>query len=99
MSFEIVLNNVVDLTDPRVQTILQTNHTELTGNWSNYPGPGIAPTQELGYELFKLVHLEGFIYHSSKTNAECLAIFPEKLGPGSTVTFYNEISSKLERLV
>lgn len=96
MSFKIILNNIVDLTDTTSQRTIHTNYAELTGNWSNFPG--VAPTQELGHELFKLPDLEGFLYDSSKAQAKCLALFPTKLGPGSTVTFFNEMTSKTERL-
>lgn len=97
LSFDLILTSIVDLTGSTEQRVLRTNHAELTGNWSNYPG--IAPTQELGHELFQLAGLEGFLYTSATTNARCLAVFPDKLGRGSRITFFNEITRRLERLV
>ena len=97
MGIEIVLSNVVDLTEPAHLKILGTSHSELTGNWTNFSG--VSPTQELGRELGKLADLEGFLFHSSKSNAKCLAIFPDKLSASSRVSFGNEITGRTEQLV
>src|SRR5205807_5001686 len=45
LSIDIVLDQVVDLTDRSQQRILRTNESELTGNWLNHPD--FSPTQEL----------------------------------------------------
>lgn len=96
LSLRVVLDQVVDLSNLREQRILRTNHAELTGNWVN--SPGMAPTQELVQELYKLPNAEGFVYPSSTVNELCLGIFPDKLGPRSSVVFWNEISGKSETL-
>jgi hypothetical protein len=96
LSLNVVLHTIVDLSDVSKQRKIETNHSELTGNWANYPG--VAPTQELGQALFDLPDLEGFIYASSLVNAKCLAVFPDKLGPRSSIIFDNEITGMSERL-
>jgi RES domain-containing protein len=97
LSIAVVLDQVVDLTDRSQQQILRTNESELTGNWLNYPG--VPPTQEIGQALYDLPELEGLIYRSSKVNARCLAVFPDKLGPRSTLVFQNGMTGKPERLI
>jgi hypothetical protein len=96
LSIDIVLDQVVDLTDRSQQRILRTNESELTGSWFNYAD--VSPTQELGEALQYLPDLESFIYLSSKVHAKCLAIFPDKLGPRSAIVFLNEMTGKKERL-
>lgn len=97
LSIAVVLDQVVDLTDESQQRILRTNESELTGNWLTYRG--VSPTQELGQALYDLPELEGFIYRSSKVNARCLAVFPDKLGPRSALVFQNGMTGKPERLI
>jgi hypothetical protein len=96
LGLQVVLDHVVDLKDPSQQKILSTNHAELTGNWAN--DPGVAPTQALGQALYDLPDLEGFIYPSSLVNGRCLGLFSDKLGPRSSVTFFNEMTGRQERL-
>ena len=48
--------------------------------------------------LYSLPGLEGFLYKSSLLDALCLAVFPDKLGPRSSILFDNEITGKRERL-
>jgi len=91
------LAEVFDLTDLTVvQAQLGTHAQELTGDWLGYDmrthttrvtGPnGVAPTQELGFELFRS-GIEGFRSISAKvpTN-KTLTIFPKNLRAGSSVT-------------
>ncbi len=96
LSFEVILNQIVDLTDSTQQKIISTNTSELNGNWVN--ASGVSPTQELGDSLFGLLGLEGFLFNSSKVKAKGLAIFPEKLGSSSAVKLINEITMKTELL-
>src|SRR5215218_8526409 len=97
MNVAVNLQRVADLTDPRSQATVQTSAQELTGDWRGYglrgpgtsvKGPaGIAPTQELGAALYG-APVEGFKSLSAKlTDQMILVVFPQKLGPGSTVTF------------
>jgi RES domain-containing protein len=96
LSLQVVLDHVVNLTDPGEQKIISTNHAELTGNWVN--DPGLAPTQSLGQQLYDLADVEGFLYPSSLVNGSCLAVFPDKSGPRSSLVFRNEISGRVEAL-
>ena len=97
LNLSVVLDNVVNLADRAQQRIIGTNDSELTGSWVDTAG--VAPTQALGLALYDLPALEGFIYKSSRLNSLCLAVFPEKLGPRSSIAFDNEITGKAERLV
>lgn len=96
LSMNVVLDQIVDLSDSTEQRLLATNHSELTGDWTNHPG--VAPTQELGHALYSLPGLEGFLYKSSLLDGLCLTVFPEKLGSRSSIIFDNEITGKRERL-
>lgn len=94
------LHAVVDLTDVASTTALATSAQELTGDWRGYQqrGPmtsvaqpvGLAPTQLLGAALFAVPGLEGFRTFSARLPYHStLVIFPEKLQPGSAVTFHH----------
>lgn len=89
LKIDVVLDQVVDLCLPEHWRILRTNPSELTGNWRNSTGP--APTQRLGQALFDQPGLEGFLFPSSRVDARCLLVFPDKLGPRSLITFDNEL--------
>jgi hypothetical protein len=97
MAIHVILHEVVDLTEvASTQAPLGTNPQELTGDWMGYelrahstmiPVPrGVAPTQELGFALFR-TGIEGFRSISAKapTN-KTLTIFPQNLGPRSSIT-------------
>jgi hypothetical protein len=90
LNLDVVLDQIVDLCHPMHQRILRTNASELTGNWRNATGP--APTQRLGQALFEQPGLEGFLYPSSRVDARCLLVFPDKLGPRSLNRFENELA-------
>jgi hypothetical protein len=96
LSLNVVLDQIVDLSESSEQRLIATNQSELTGNWRNHPG--VPPTHELGHALYSLPGLEGFLYKSSLLDALCLAVFPDKLGPRSSIIFENEITGKRERL-
>lgn len=96
LGLDVVLDHVVDLADTGQQKILGTNEMELTGSWTDRAA--ITPTQELGLALHALPGLEGFLYPSSVVQGTCLAVFPDKLGPRSSITFLNEMTSRRERL-
>lgn len=96
------LTQVADLTGTVEQASLGTTAEELTGDWRGYQqrGPatsvsqpvGIAPTQQLGEALSKdLRALEGFRTLSAKIPYhQALAVFPQHLRRGSSVTFEYE---------
>lgn len=96
MSLHVQLHLVADLSDPAQQRLIATSEQELTGSWGN--AGGSAPTQKLGAALFATPGLEGFIFPSAKAGSRNLAIFMDKLGANSTVTFKNEMSNKTEPL-
>jgi hypothetical protein len=96
MSLRIQLDQVADLSDPAEQKRIDTNEQELTGAWVNAGGG--APTQTLGAALLAVPELEGFIFPSAKAGSHCLALFMDKLGARSTVTFHNELDNRTEIL-
>lgn len=109
LNVAVSLQQVADLTDPASQTQLDTTAQELTGDWRGYrlrgPGTsvtaptGMAPTQDLGAALFGVPGLEGFKTLSAKApDQRVLAIFPQKLLPGSNVSWSNSLTGKLESL-
>ena len=96
MSLRVRLHGVADLPDPDQQKPIATNNQELTGVWAREPVA--TPTQQLGAALYKIPGLEGFLHPSSKGRSRNFALFMDKLGPRSTVTFENELDSVSERL-
>lgn len=105
LNVSVTLHNVVDLTDTSNQGLLQTTAQELTGDWRGYKlrGPGTsvtspvgtAPTQELGAALEALPDIEGFKALSAKLPDQMvLAIFPQKLQPGSQVQFWDPTTGR-----
>jgi hypothetical protein len=85
------LTSVADLTDPNEAAIIQTNAQELTGDWRSYarrnmsmssPGPhaGIAPTQNLGSELFANGKHQGLIsFAATLPDYKVLVIFRARI--------------------
>ncbi|RMH23012.1 MAG: RES domain-containing protein [Acidobacteria bacterium] len=102
------LQQLVDLTDLAAQAALETSAQELTGDWVGYRlrGPhttvsqptGLAPTHELGHELYQAPDLEGFRTLSAKAPYhEALVVFPQKLQPGA-VSWFNPLRQRTETL-
>jgi hypothetical protein len=94
------LKTVIDLTDDAtVQFSLSTTAQELTGDWRGYQlrnhltpvrSPnGVAPTQVLGAAFYGMSpEIEGFVSLSSRVPySRILCVFPDRLVPGSSVTF------------
>lgn len=109
LNVSVSLQYVADLTAPASQSLLDTTAQELTGDWRGYrhrgPGTsvqtptGMAPTQELGAALHGVPRLEGFKSLSAKAPYHrVLAIFPQKLLPGSQVSWFNPQTGKQESL-
>jgi RES domain-containing protein len=103
------LQAVADLTDTETQDRLETTAQEITGDWLGYrlrgsavtvKGPtGLAPTQELGDALYRAPGLEGFRTISAKVPyQEILIVFPEKLLPGSRISWINPLTGRSEGL-
>lgn len=109
LNINVNLNSIVDLTDPSSQTVLSTTAQELTGDWRGYQlrgsstsvqaPTGVAPTQELGAEIFKLGYVQGFRTLSAKLpDHSILVVFPQRLGsgPGTRIEFWNPVSRQVE---
>lgn len=103
LNVHVILQEVIDLADvSNVQNPLGTNVEELTGDWRGYQtrNPitpisepvGIAPTQDLGKELFSS-GAEGFRAISAKVPYHrTLVVFTERLHAGSSLTFIDRSS-------
>ena len=97
LNVQIILHEVVDLTETSAQIPLNTNAQELTGDWKGYDirssispianPKGIAPTQELGLELFK-TGVEGFRSISARVpDHKTLTVFVDNLRTGISLRF------------
>lgn len=109
LNVSVRLQAVADLTDTETQDLLETTAQEITGDWLGYllrgpsvtiKGPtGLAPTQELGEALYRVPQLEGFRTVSARVPYhEILVVFPEKLLPGSRVSWLNPMTGRTEAL-
>jgi RES domain-containing protein len=109
LNVAVSLQYVADLTDLSSQRRLEITAQELTGDWLGYhlrgpsttvKGPaGLAPTQELGAALFTGSQAEGFKTLSAKAPYhEALVVFPEKLLPGSRISWFNPLTDTVESL-
>lgn len=105
----VILHKVADLSSLIAQNLLKTTVQELTGDWEGYKQrshktpvsdpTGMAPTQELGHALYLLDGCEGFLYTSAKLpTRRNLAVFPEKLLPGSWVRFVDPFSGETHQM-
>lgn len=93
------LSDVGDLTDGTQASKIATNAQELTGDWQSFasraipaagsPHSGMAPTQQLGDELFRL-GFKGFMSFSARVpEYKILGIFTQYLAPGIDRVEYN----------
>jgi RES domain-containing protein len=85
------LHSVVNLTVPVEYLLIGTTVQELTGDWQGYalrqpsapliaPSWSEVPTQQLGYELYNLPGVEGFVAYSAKdATHRNLVVFPQNL--------------------
>jgi hypothetical protein len=102
------LTRVADLTDVSGSQIpLSTTAQELTGDWLGYQlrststsvsaPKGIAPTQELGAEIYRSGVFEGFLTVSAKVPYQTvLGVFPERIANGNFVRHsYTDSSGRL----
>lgn len=97
LSLAVRLDNVADLCNPLQQRILGTNRQELTGSWAG--AESATSTQRLGAALFEVPGLEGMVVPSARPGGgRNLVIFPDKLGPRSSIVFRNELNRKVEAL-
>jgi RES domain-containing protein len=108
LNVRIMLNAITDLTAN--VALLQTNAQELTGDWRGYRDRamggsivgvevGPAPTQDLGYALYRVSGLEGFVTFSAKMPTyRCLVVFPAKLHSTSAVEFFDPSGNLAHRI-
>jgi len=94
------LGSVVDLTRPSQRKAVRTTVQELTGDWRSYAilhqlsgAKGIAPhapTQRLGEALFLRSDVEAVVSYSAKqAYSRVLCVFPQRLKPGSRLSFFD----------
>lgn len=100
---------IADLTAGSQRKLLRTTVQELTGDWMGYrrrraqsptqfPFTEV-PTQRLGAALASVPGLEGFLTWSARDSSlKNLVVFPDKLRSGSTITFVNPITGKVDRI-
>jgi RES domain-containing protein len=99
-SIRVHLDSVLDLTDPDIQSALQTNVMELTANWRKIQNLGRIPaTQALGMA----VHATGLyqaIYYPSKRapGHACLAVFCDHLVAPAFMEVYDPDQNIRERI-
>ena len=109
LNVQVTLQSLADLTDVGAQHQLATTAQELTGDWRGYLvrnasmsvslPTGQAPTQSLGYALHGVAGLEGFRAISAKVPTHrILVVFPNKLAPGSSVTFHDPATGRRSTL-
>lgn len=104
INVDIQLTQIVDLTKSSQRKIIDTTAQELTGDWRGYalrnPASALsapywsnAPTQRLGYALYGVDDLEGFLCYSARVaTRRILVVFPQKLRPESFVRFHDPAS-------
>jgi hypothetical protein len=107
------LDTVLDLSDVGVRTPLNTSAQEITGDWRGYekrglglPPPlgvlttpiGLAPTQQLAWELFQDRRIKGIISISAKVPTTCcLVVFTHKLQPPDSLSWDDPNTGRQER--
>ena len=79
-SVKAVLDEVLDLTDPAIQSALQTDTRELTGAWRTAPPLTLPPTQQLGKTAFDGGAVQALRYPSAQSPAHaCFVVFTDRL--------------------
>lgn len=109
LSVDVALYDVADLTNvAAAQLPLATTAQELTGDWYGYgtrsprtpvtQPVGLAPTQELGRELFRQ-KFEGFRSISAKyPEHRVLVVFPENLRGTSALTITDSSGTTIHKI-
>lgn len=95
------LSNVLDLTNPDVLTALGTTTEKLEAPWMPFQARGVeAPTQTLGRIAYETGRIEALYYHSTKDkpSGRCVAIFPRRLAPPSSIEIVDHKGLIGERL-
>jgi RES domain-containing protein len=95
------LQAVLDLTDPDIQAILQTDSNELGANFRAVPvAQRPTPTQSLGEALAREKQIDALWYESSaRPGSRCLAVFVAALKPlGGTLEVFDPKSGVTKQL-
>jgi RES domain-containing protein len=90
------LSSVLDLTDEPLRQQLEISLADLLGPWLPWNVPALsesgtnqvhaAPSQLIGLSVYASRHIEAVLSPSAKDSAgRCLAIFPDRLQPGSRI--------------
>lgn len=95
------LDSVLDLTDNSIIQILDTNISELTGEWRYSQISSTAVTQKLGQTAFESNRIKAIKYHSAKDpgKGKCLAIFIDRLIKGEDQIECIDNSKKLSVII
>jgi RES domain-containing protein len=91
------LRAVVDLRDPAVQSLLQTNAVELSDNFRSLPsGSALSPTQLLGQRISASLRIDGLIYESpARAGHADLAVVEAALAVLGSCVVVNDPVNKL----
>jgi hypothetical protein len=108
-AMQVHLQQVIDLTNTQAQKLIGASAQCLTGDWVGYqdrmphspvPAPtGVAPTQELGAEVFRNTSVEGILTLSSREpDRKCLVVLPQQFAAGSFVEFKDQRTRQIYRI-
>ncbi len=96
LRIECRLTSVLDLADEQIRRRLQIGLADLLGPWlpwntarreADDPQAAAAPSQRIGMSVYASRRFEAILCPSAKdASGCCLAIFPDRLQPGSVVT-------------
>lgn len=91
MHLQHALENVLDLTDPRIRKLLGTDRPELRAPWRLSAAKGVPiATQTLGQAAFDCGLFEAIYFESAVLARHYnFAIFPDRLQAPSRIRVYN----------
>jgi RES domain-containing protein len=94
------LQHVLHLDDPGIVGTLQLLPPELQAEWHFPNAYGVeVPTQRLGHTAYDAGRIEAIAYPSTvNPGGVCLAVFPERLRPGSFLEVQDPDGMILERI-
>lgn len=98
-SVQAALYEVLDLTDPAIQSALQTDTQELTGAWRVAVPSPLPPTQRLGKLAFESGVIQALRYPSAQLPAcACYVVFTERLTGAAFIEVFDPDGNLRERL-
>lgn len=106
ISVHVSLQAVIDFTDSAHLDLLETSTQELTGDWEHYQPrfaaalprlrSSTAPTQQLGFGLSQLRHVEGFLTMSAPAKPyKNLVVYRHNLQPGSYLRTLDPLTGRV----